>query len=85
MLIGTKDYVKYISFEDKFKPTRNISYKRGNIIKVNFGFNIGSEQGGLHYAVVLDKKNDHHSPVITVIPLTSVKPEILKQPNIDYE
>ena len=39
----------------------------------NFGFNIGSEYGGLHYGVVLDNKNDHASPVITVIPLTSTK------------
>lgn len=49
------------------------SYKRGNIVKLNFGFNIGSEYGGLHYGVVLDNHNAQSSPVITVIPLTSVK------------
>jgi hypothetical protein len=54
-------------------PTRNIAYKRGNIIKVEFGFNIGSEYGGLHYAIVLDKQSAHNSPVVTVIPLTSIK------------
>lgn len=68
-----KDYVRFINFEEKFDPTRNIAYKRGNIVKLNFGFNIGSEYGGLHYGVVLDKKNDHNSPVLTVIPLTSIK------------
>ncbi len=31
-------------------------YKRGEIVKVHLGFNVGSEEGGLHYAVVLDKK-----------------------------
>lgn len=68
-----KDYVHLIDFEERFDPTKNISYKRGNIVKLNFGFNIGSEYGGLHYGIVLDNKNDHHSPVLTVIPLTSPK------------
>lgn len=68
-----KDFVRYIKFEENFDPTKNISYKRGNVIKVNFGFNVGSEYGGLHYGIVLDKQNDHNCPVLTVIPLTSVK------------
>ena len=68
-----KDYVRFINFEEKFEPTKNISYKRGNIVKLNFGFNIGSEYGGLHYGVVLDNHNAHNSPVVTVIPLTSIK------------
>lgn len=68
-----KDYVKMINYEEKFEPTKNIAYKRGNVIKLNFGFNIGCEYGGLHYGIVLDVKNDHSSPVVTVIPLTSVK------------
>ena len=68
-----KDYVKLINFEEHFDPTKNIAYKRGNVVKLNFGFNIGSEYGGLHYGIVLDNNNHHSSPVITVIPLTSVK------------
>lgn len=68
-----KDYVRMINFEEEFDPTRNISYKRGNIVKVDFGFNIGAEYGGLHYGIVLDNNNAHRSPVVTVIPLTSVK------------
>lgn len=70
-----KDYVKMINFEETFEPKRNISYKRGNIIKLNFGFNIGSEYGGLHYAIVLDNNNAHNCPTVTVIPLTSIKPD----------
>ena len=68
-----KDYVRMISFEEKFEPTRNIAYKRGNIVKIQFGFNIGSEYGGLHYGIVLDNNNSHNSPVVTVIPLTSAR------------
>ena len=35
--------------------------------------NIGSEEGGLHYAVVIEKNNPKTSPVVNIIPLTSVK------------
>ena len=76
-----KDYVKMINFEENFDPTKNIAYKRGNIVKLNFGFNVGAEYGGLHYGIVLDNKNDHNSPVITVIPLTSKKDSKELHPN----
>lgn len=68
-----QQFVSFISFEKQFVPAKNISYKRGNIIKVNFGFNIGCELGGPHYAVVLDKNNKHSADTITVIPLVSLK------------
>lgn len=68
-----KDYTQYLKFEENFNPKKYIAYKRGDVIKVSFGFNIGAEYGGLHYAIVLDNHNDHASPVITVIPLTSAK------------
>lgn len=64
-------YSTYLSREENFDPKRLISYKRGDVIKVDFGFNIGSEHGGLHYAIVLDNDNKHSSPVITVLPLSS--------------
>lgn len=69
-----QQYVEFISFEDKFNPTQNISYRRGNVVKVNLGFNIGSELGGPHYAIVIDKHNKHSANTITVIPLVSAKP-----------
>ena len=69
-----EDYVKFLRFESQFKPTSLKRYKRGEIIKVHLGYNIGSEEGGLHYAVVLDKRNSIYSPVMTIVPLTSVKP-----------
>ncbi len=68
-----KEYVNLIEFEESFIPAKNIAYKRGNIVKLNFGFNIGSEYGGLHYGIVIDNNNHHNSPVLTVIPLTSTK------------
>lgn len=67
------DYVRYIDFEGTFDPRKNISYSRGDIVKVNFGFNIGSELGGVHYAVVIDNKNNQSSDSITVVPMSSIK------------
>lgn len=68
-----KDFSHYIRFEDSFDPTKNIAYKRGDIVKVNFGFNVGNELGGVHYAVVLDKNNLHRSGTIVVAPMSSAK------------
>jgi hypothetical protein len=70
-----EDYSKYLLSEEKFDYTFIPRYKRGDIISVNFGFNVGSEHGGLHYAMVLDNDNRRSSPVITVIPLSSGKEE----------
>ncbi|MDU6361041.1 MAG: type II toxin-antitoxin system PemK/MazF family toxin [Clostridiales bacterium] len=70
-----KDYCNYLRWEETFDPSRNKKYKRGDIIQANLGYNIGSEEGGLHYAVVMDNDNTRNSPIITIIPLTSVKPE----------
>lgn len=77
-------YTNYISFETKFTPQKLIRYKRGDIIFVNFGFNIGAEFGGEHYAVVLDNENDRNSATITVIPLSSYKPGKKIHPNDIY-
>ena len=68
-----KDYVNYLQFEEVFDPKRNIAYKQGNIVKINLGFNLGSELGGVHYAIVIDNNNKHSSDTITVLPLSSIK------------
>jgi mRNA-degrading endonuclease toxin of MazEF toxin-antitoxin module len=70
-----KEFSNYIRFEDNFDATRNIAYHRGDIIKVNFGFNIGSELGGVHYAIVIDNNNLHNSETLTVVPMSSFKPD----------
>lgn len=66
-----ENFSDYIKEETNFNPQELISYKRGDVIKLNFGFNVGSEHGGLHYAIVIDNNNLHSSPVVTVIPLSS--------------
>ena len=50
-----------------------MSYRRGDIVKVHLGYRIGNEEGGLHFAVVVDRHNSKKSGVLTVVPLTSKK------------
>lgn len=69
-----KDYIRYISNEETFSCEKLKKYNRGDIIKVNLGFNIGNEEGGLHYCVILDVINAKKYSTLTVVPLTSQKP-----------
>ena len=68
-----EDFAKYNLAEETFNPKLLKKYKRGSIIKANLGFNVGNEEGGLHYCIVLDKANALSSGTLTVIPLTSIK------------
>lgn len=68
-----EDYCRLLNFEKKFKPYMLKTYKRGDVIKVNLGYNVGNEEGGLHYCIVVDKNNSKSSGIVTVIPLTSDK------------
>ena len=75
-------YIKYLLNEDDFDSKKLKSYERGDIIKVNLGYNIGDEEGGLHYCAVLDNKNDLSSDVITVIPLSSYKGKTIHRKSV---
>lgn len=68
-----RDYKNYIKNESTFDPKYYPQLYRGSIVNLNLGFNIGSEIGGLHYAIVLQNSN-RNNPNITVVPLTSLKP-----------
>ncbi len=67
---------KYLSYqlnEQSFRPNYNINYRRGQVILVDFGYRIGSELGGAHYAVVMDVRSSQHNNQLTVVPLRSNK------------
>lgn len=67
------DYAVYHDEERTFDISKSGVFSRGDIIKVNLGFNIGNELGGLHYCVVLTKYDNTRSGTLNVIPLTSKK------------
>ena len=80
------DYTDYLDKEDYYKNIKFMSYPRGSIIKANLGFNIGSEQGGLHYCLVVEKHNSRLSNTITVISLSSKKTnKSINNVNVDLE
>ncbi len=68
-----EDYTRFLSKEKTFNPEKQMSYRRGDIVKVHLGYRIGNEEGGLHFAVVVDRHNSKKSGVVTVVPLTSKK------------
>ena len=57
--------------DDAMLITRKILLKRGNVVWVDFGFNIGNEFGGMHPAVIL-KNFDNE---LFVVPISSKKPK----------
>ena len=64
-----------LEYESSFNASKFPKYKKGQIVKVNLGFNIGSEEGGLHYAIVIENTNYVKSPTLNIVPLTSIKPK----------
>lgn len=68
-----KTYIGMLRREKAFNPTSIPRLARRQVVSVDFGFRIGAELGGLHYAVVLDKENGYKGDTVTVIPLGSVK------------
>lgn len=60
-------------YEINKQPENFKRYSRGQIVKVKFGVNIGSEFSGDHYAIIISKKDTMKNPILHVIPLTSKK------------
>ena len=67
------DYAVYHDEERTFNIAKSGIYSRGDVIKVNLGFNIGNELGGLHYCIVLNKYDNTRNGALNIIPLTSRK------------
>lgn len=59
-----------ISVKDTKTLMKYVLFKRGNVVWIDFGFNIGNEFGGMHPAVIL--KNFDKD--LFVVPLSSKKP-----------
>lgn len=55
-----------------YKNNKKI-YKRGALVNVDFGVNVGAELSGNHFAIVLNKNDNCRNDKITVIPLSSHK------------
>lgn len=83
-ILKNKHYIfnnKNISFDDTMLITRKILLKRGNVVWIDFGFNIGNEFGGMHPAVIL--KNFDKD--LFVLPVSSKKPIEYEKIEKDFE
>ena len=57
--------------EITYIPTKFMKYKKGTIVKVDFGLNIGAELSNIHFAITMDNDDNIYKETISVIPLTS--------------
>lgn len=64
-------YTTQLLEENKNNAKSYPTYRRGTIIYVNLGSNIGNEFSGNHFCVVLDKKDNPKKSTLTVVPLSS--------------
>lgn len=64
----SRQFEKEINYDT---PKGYYYYRRGTVISVDFGINVGSQFSGHHFAVVLNKKDNNKNTVLTVVPLTS--------------
>lgn len=72
----------YLKNEKTFNYRDLIRYKRGSVVEADLGFKVGSEQGGLHFCIVLDNRNIKDNRVLLVVPLESL-PDNKKPSEID--
>ena len=78
-----ESWTKYLKREKSFHPKSLPAFKRGSIIYVDLGFNIGYEYGGIHYAIVLNKTDSRKNHLLHILPLTSIK-ETTDLTNLKY-
>lgn len=62
----------YLQKEDRFTPEWLMPYKRGMIVYLQMGFNIGSETGGTRYGIVVENNNNPKSGTVVIVPLSSL-------------
>lgn len=83
LLNWLKDFSKYILYEPKFKAKDLKKYNPGDLLDINFGYNIGSELSGPHFGVVIED-NSRKDRTIVVIPLSSYgSPDEIHHKEID--
>lgn len=65
-------WILYLHLEESFKSERLMEYSRGDILHLDFGFNVDCEFGGTHYAIVVENSNNKKSGTVVVVPLYSI-------------
>jgi len=63
----------FINEGKEIKLNNNPNFKHGEIVKVDFGVNVGSELSNIHFAIVINNDDNNKVNNITVIPISSKK------------
>lgn len=67
-------YLSQVSTRTDGTARKHLPYiKRGHILKVNFGWNVGTELRYEHYAIVVEKLKHRNPDNVMVVPLVSFK------------
>ncbi|WPX08133.1 type II toxin-antitoxin system PemK/MazF family toxin [Anaerocellum danielii] len=88
------EYLEYIEWlinkTNLFLKSRNFKkgedykkfgiFKRGDIVLVNFGYNVGTEKNKIRWAVVIDVNNLPTFGTLTVVPLTTKQGRTVNHP-----
>ncbi|MBR5598229.1 MAG: type II toxin-antitoxin system PemK/MazF family toxin [Lachnospiraceae bacterium] len=77
--ISTK--TQYVMDEPSFVCDKEDKLKRGAVVWIEFGFNVGDEFGGRHPAVILRKTPTS----VFVVPLSSQEPSVKKDYHVKVE
>jgi len=72
---------KNINIIDAMLIAKEILFKRGNVVWIDFGFNIGNEFGGMHPAIIVKNFNKE----LLVLPVSSKKPKEYIKIEREYE
>ncbi|MCL0312844.1 type II toxin-antitoxin system PemK/MazF family toxin [Apilactobacillus sp. TMW 2.2459] len=62
---------KYLLNDKKSYSSHRKVFKRGSLVFVDFGVNVGTELSGSHFAIILNKDDHRKNDKLTVLPLTS--------------
>lgn len=64
-------FIEKLNYEHTYEPGKLPSFKRGDIVWVNLGYNIGSELGGSRPVVILEAENNKKDKNIVIAPIRS--------------
>jgi mRNA-degrading endonuclease toxin of MazEF toxin-antitoxin module len=66
-------WAAYLKGEATFDQHKMKLFRRGEIVLFDFGYRLKSELGGFHYAIILDTQPNPNNPLLTILPLSSLK------------
>lgn len=80
LITKTDLFLKGRSFKKGKDYKKFGTFKRGDIVLVNFGYNVGTEKNKIRWAIVIDINNLPTFGTVTVVPLTTKQGRTVNHP-----